>query len=192
MPMNLEAVGSVSEPGERSWDSDAALRYALGVGAGQLDPTGFELRRATRKGQFITADDVASENPVNTTHLLRTRPGLRYTFDRNGLGFIEVTRGFMVIHLLNSAARQGCRIGVIEGKSTKDITTAAVKTLKSQGIHGEVTTVMVNGGAADASTSKAGDEITVTISVPASSVSWVPGARFLVGNISSQYTLRRE
>ena len=108
------------------------------------------------------------------------------------LGFIEVTRGFMVIHLLNSAARQGCRIGVIEGKSTKDIRTAAVKTLKSQGIHGEVTTVMVNGGAADASTSKAGDEITVTISVPASSVSWVPGARFLVGNISSQYTLRRE
>jgi hypothetical protein len=55
------------------------------------DPTGFELRRDTRKGQFITAADVASENPVNTTHLLRARPGLRYTFDRNGLAFIEVT-----------------------------------------------------------------------------------------------------
>jgi hypothetical protein len=55
------------------------------------DPTGFELRRTTRKGQFITAADVASENPVNTTHLLRTRDGLRYTFSRNGLGFIEVT-----------------------------------------------------------------------------------------------------
>jgi hypothetical protein len=55
------------------------------------DPTGFELRRATRKGQFITAADVVSEDPVNTTHLLRTRPGLRYTFDRNGFGFIEVT-----------------------------------------------------------------------------------------------------
>lgn len=55
------------------------------------DPTGFERRRETRKGQFITAADIASENPVNTTHLLRTRPGLRYTFDRNGLGFIEVT-----------------------------------------------------------------------------------------------------
>ena len=47
MPMNLEAVGAVSEPGERSWDSDAALRYALGVGAGQLDPTGFELEFTT-------------------------------------------------------------------------------------------------------------------------------------------------
>jgi hypothetical protein len=55
------------------------------------DPTGFELRRETRKGQFITAADVASEKPVDTTHLLRTRPGLRYTFDRNGLAFIDVT-----------------------------------------------------------------------------------------------------
>jgi hypothetical protein len=55
------------------------------------DPTGFELRRETRKGQFITAADVAREHPFNTTHLLRSRPGLRYTFDRNGLGFIEVT-----------------------------------------------------------------------------------------------------
>src|SRR6185437_13628301 len=55
------------------------------------DPTGFELRRTTRKGQFITAADVANENPINTTRLLRTRDGLRYTFDRNGLAFIEVT-----------------------------------------------------------------------------------------------------
>ena len=47
MPMNLEAVGAVSEPGERSWDSKDALLYALGVGAGQLDPTGFELEFTT-------------------------------------------------------------------------------------------------------------------------------------------------
>jgi hypothetical protein len=55
------------------------------------DPTGFELRRSTRVGQFITAADVERENPVNTTHLLRTRKGLRYTFDRNGLALIDVT-----------------------------------------------------------------------------------------------------
>jgi acyl dehydratase len=47
MPMNLEAVGAVSEPGERSWDSKDALLYALGVGAGQVDPTGFELEFTT-------------------------------------------------------------------------------------------------------------------------------------------------
>ena len=47
MPMNLEAVGAVSEPGERSWTSKDALLYALGVGAGQIDPTGFELEFTT-------------------------------------------------------------------------------------------------------------------------------------------------
>ncbi len=55
------------------------------------DPTGFELRRATRKGQFITAADIAREDPARTTQLLRKRDGLRYTFDRNGLASIEVT-----------------------------------------------------------------------------------------------------
>lgn len=55
------------------------------------DPNGFELRRSTRVGQFITAADVARENPARTTQLLRTRSGLRYSFDRNGLAFIEVT-----------------------------------------------------------------------------------------------------
>src|SRR5205807_2703661 len=40
------------------------------------------------------------------------------------LGIIELCRGLMVSHLLTSAARQGCRIGVIEGKSNSDITTA--------------------------------------------------------------------
>ncbi|HTD51305.1 MAG TPA: MaoC/PaaZ C-terminal domain-containing protein [Acidimicrobiia bacterium] len=53
MPMNLEAVGTVSKPGERSWDSTDALLYALGVGAGQLDPTGFEL-------EFTTENSTAS------------------------------------------------------------------------------------------------------------------------------------
>ncbi len=43
MGLNLEAVGTTSEPSERSWDHRDALLYALGVGAGALDPTGFEL-----------------------------------------------------------------------------------------------------------------------------------------------------
>jgi acyl dehydratase len=54
MPMNLEAVGSVSEPGERSWDHKDALLYALGVGAGQIDPTGFELEFTTENSQNVT------------------------------------------------------------------------------------------------------------------------------------------
>jgi acyl dehydratase len=53
MPMNLDSVGAVSEPGQRSWTSKDALLYALGVGAGQTDPTGFELEFTTENSQNI-------------------------------------------------------------------------------------------------------------------------------------------
>ncbi len=51
MSMNLDAVGGVSEPGSNSWTSKDALLYALGVGAGQADPTGFELEFTTENSQ---------------------------------------------------------------------------------------------------------------------------------------------
>lgn len=38
MPMNLDAIGNVGEPEERSWSADDALLYALAVGAGYPDP----------------------------------------------------------------------------------------------------------------------------------------------------------
>jgi acyl dehydratase len=47
MPINLDAVGAVSEPVERSWSSTDCLLYALGVGAGSLDATDFELEYTT-------------------------------------------------------------------------------------------------------------------------------------------------
>jgi acyl dehydratase len=53
MPMNLEAVGAVSNPGRNSWTSKDALLYALGVGAGQIDPTGFELEFTTENSHNV-------------------------------------------------------------------------------------------------------------------------------------------
>ncbi|MEM7140268.1 MAG: MaoC/PaaZ C-terminal domain-containing protein [Actinomycetota bacterium] len=47
MPINPDAVGNTSEPGDISWTSKDSLLYALGVGAGQTDPTGFELEFTT-------------------------------------------------------------------------------------------------------------------------------------------------
>ena len=47
MPIKPDAAGLVGEPGEFSWDSTASLLYALGVGAGASDPTGFELEFTT-------------------------------------------------------------------------------------------------------------------------------------------------
>jgi acyl dehydratase len=53
MPMNLDSVGTSSEPVQRSWTSTDCLLYALGVGAGALDPTGLELEFTTENSAGI-------------------------------------------------------------------------------------------------------------------------------------------
>jgi acyl dehydratase len=53
MPINPEAVGSKSEPGQRSWNSKDALLYAVGVGAGAEDPFG-ELEFTTENTKDVT------------------------------------------------------------------------------------------------------------------------------------------
>ena len=47
MPINPDAAGAVGEETEISWTSKDSLLYALGVGAGASDPTGFELEFTT-------------------------------------------------------------------------------------------------------------------------------------------------
>jgi acyl dehydratase len=54
MPVNPDAVGTTSEPRERLWTHKDALLYALGVGAGMSDPTGFELEFTTENSTDIT------------------------------------------------------------------------------------------------------------------------------------------
>ena len=54
MGLNLDAVGTTSEPSERSWGHKDALLYALGVGAGALDATGFELEFTTENSDGVT------------------------------------------------------------------------------------------------------------------------------------------
>src|SRR4249919_1483437 len=43
MPIDPNAVGKTEGPSERRWTARDVNLYALGVGAGQLDPTGAEL-----------------------------------------------------------------------------------------------------------------------------------------------------
>jgi acyl dehydratase len=51
--MNLDAVGTSSDPIIRSWTSKDCLLYALGVGSGALDPTGFELEFTTENSAEV-------------------------------------------------------------------------------------------------------------------------------------------
>jgi Flp pilus assembly protein TadG len=110
------------------------------------------------------------------------------------LGIFEIGRAFMVQHLMTNAAREGCRVGVLQGTSSAQITTAVTSRLAQQGVGGDVASVQVNDGTTDASNAKSGDEITVKVTVPVSKITWLPFTNYIDGglNLNSQYTLRRE
>lgn len=59
MPINPDAVGTVSEPFENSWTSKDCLLYALGVGAGSLD--------ASQELAFTTENSKGIEQQVLPT-----------------------------------------------------------------------------------------------------------------------------
>jgi Flp pilus assembly protein TadG len=111
------------------------------------------------------------------------------------LGIIEFGRAFMVMELLNEAARQACRQAIIEGTSSAQIKQTAVTFLTSVGITAEMVGVSVNDAPVDtveAQYMPAYTEMSVTITVPVSSVTWVPNGVFPTGSLSGQYTMRRE
>lgn len=105
---------------------------------------------------------------------------------------IDVGRGFMVESLMANAARAGCRVAVIPGRSTSDVGTAVDSALSGMGIAGYTTAVKVNGTAADASTAASGDQITVVVSAPVANVCWLPGAQYVKGTLSGQFSMPRE
>lgn len=107
-------------------------------------------------------------------------------------GLIELGRGFMVLHLLNNAARDGCRKGVVVAKSNTDITNTINSLMSAQGISGHTTTVKVNDVVKDVSTAASNDEVTVTVSVPVANITWLPGGQSLTGTLTGRYSLRRE
>jgi Flp pilus assembly protein TadG len=111
------------------------------------------------------------------------------------MGVFEVGRAYMVQHQLTNAARLGCRIGILDNKATSDVTTAVNNNLTVQGINPSNATVSVavNGSTStDVSAAQSQDNITVSITVPTSAITWVPITRYLTGNMAGQYTMRRE
>ena len=53
MPINPDALGETSPPVESSWLPKDCMLYALGVGAGMDDPTGFELEFTTENSKDV-------------------------------------------------------------------------------------------------------------------------------------------
>ena len=65
MPIDPNAIGKTGDPSEFSWTSKDSLLYALGVGAGQDDPTGAELEFTTENSKDIDQKAMQTQGIVH-------------------------------------------------------------------------------------------------------------------------------
>lgn len=91
------------------------------------------------------------------------------------VGSIEIGRAIMVQESLTNASREGVRVGILDGALSTDVTTAVNNYLSGVSITGASTTVTPT----DPGTQPVGTQVTVSVSVPYSNVSWVPSPWFL-------------
>ena len=99
------------------------------------------------------------------------------------LGIFEFGKGFMCLHILANAARQGCRVAILDGRGTSDVTSTVDRLLQSERISGYSISVLVNDSAGNPLNAASGDEITVSISIPVSEITCVPHG-YLSGELS--------
>ena len=104
-------------------------------------------------------------------------------------GMIEYGRMVMVQQVITNASREGARVGVLDGSTSTNVTTAVNNYLTSAKISGATTTC----NPSNPSSAGYGQPVTVTVSVPFSSVSWMPTPLFLGGKtLTATSTMRRE
>ena len=105
------------------------------------------------------------------------------------LGLIEFGRAMMVQAQLTAAAKAGARAGSFDGSQSSDVTSAVNNYLSSAGISGATTTVSPS----PPSSAYPGQNVTVTVTVPYTSVSWLPAPRFLKNTtLKSEALAQRE
>jgi len=100
MGLNLNAVGTTSEPSERTWSHKDALLYALGVGAGSLDPTGFEL-------EFTTENSAGTPQRVLPTFATIVGQGGRVMANLGDIDFTQLVHGEQSITLHREIPAEG-------------------------------------------------------------------------------------
>jgi Flp pilus assembly protein TadG len=106
------------------------------------------------------------------------------------LGIIEMSRLGMVSQLITNAAREGCRVAVLAGKTNDDVNATIQTLLNSGGIY---TYTLPPPTPPDVTTIPFGEPVTVTIQVAYSDVGWLSTPRFLGSAIiTSSATLSSE
>lgn len=105
------------------------------------------------------------------------------------LGMIEFGRAMMVQAELTAAAQAGARAGSFDGSTSSDVTTAVNNYLSNAGISGASSTVYPN----PPSSAYPGQDVKVIVTIPYSSVSWLPAPSFLKNTtLSSESIAQRE
>jgi Flp pilus assembly protein TadG len=110
------------------------------------------------------------------------------------IGMVEFGRAMMVQQALTNAARQGARLATLDSTnnssnptSTSLVTTEVNQALSAANISGASTVISPSLPAV------AGQDISVTVSVPYTSVTWVPSPWFLGGaTLTANCVMRRE
>jgi Flp pilus assembly protein TadG len=104
-------------------------------------------------------------------------------------GMIEFGRMVMVQQILTNASREGARRAVLDGATSTNVNTVVDDYLTSASISGA--SVAITPGTP--SSAAFGDPVTVVISVPFSSVSWMPSPWFLTATtLTATTVMRRE
>jgi Flp pilus assembly protein TadG len=104
-------------------------------------------------------------------------------------GMIEYGRMVMVQQMLTNAAREGARVGVLDGATTAAVQSSVTTYLSNASISGSTVTVSPS----PPSSAGYGDPVTVTVTIPFASVSWIPAPMFLSGKtLTAKSVMRRE
>jgi Flp pilus assembly protein TadG len=104
-------------------------------------------------------------------------------------GLIEYGRMVMVQQLLTNGAREGVRVGVLDGSTETKVKAAVNSYLTAAHITNTTTTVAPN----PPSSATANSPVSVTVSVGFNDVSWLPSPFYLGGQtLSFTAVMRRE
>ncbi len=105
-------------------------------------------------------------------------------------GLVEYGRMVMVQQVITNATREGARSAVVEGATEQDAKDTVVEFCTAAGIPATEQSVSVS---ADPQAAAVGDPITVSVSVPYASVSWLPAPMYLANKqLAASTAMRKE
>jgi Flp pilus assembly protein TadG len=113
------------------------------------------------------------------------------------IGMMEFSRAMTVLGLLANSARTGARAGAITPGTYSDARSAVQNTLSPVGLAAANIDVQVNGvtvtdDATFATMATPGSTVSVHVSIPYNTISWLPASRFLSGRTLAEVSVMQK